>query len=134
MGGTFDKPGQAVRGVIAHQGVSSLKHLNPYARPAWLLSNERLHDRLRPQQQNWPYQQKRQEVGCVGHRAQCRPLTVPLIGAMFGAKHAVTPIDRVVEETGPGKTPSAGPPAAATSPASFQSLASGPAMPAASRF
>ena len=100
VAGTLDKPGQAVRGLLAGKGVSSLKHLVPFAGSAGLLSDKDyttgrdLTDKIGftgKGDKGW---------GSWGLGLAADIATDPLTYSTFGAKHALTPVGRAVQKTG----------------------------------
>ena len=98
--GALDKPGQAVRGVLAGKGLSSLKHLVPFS-DTMGLTTEKDHTSGRDlTNQIGLTDRKDNGWGAWGAGLAADIATDPFSYATFGAKHALTPTGRAVQKTG----------------------------------
>jgi hypothetical protein len=98
--GTLDKPGQAVRGLLAGHGPSALNHLVPFS-DSMGLTTEADHVSGRDLTDSWGITDKRDKGwgGWLGGLA-ADLATDPLSYMSFGAKHALTPVGKLVQKTG----------------------------------
>ena len=98
--GALDKPGQAVRGVLAGKGLGSLKHLVPFSDTIGL-TTEGDHTTGRDLTDKYGLTSKRDKGwGAWGAGLAADIATDPLTYTTFGAKHALTPIGAAVKKTG----------------------------------
>lgn len=98
--GVLNKPGDAVRGVLAGKGVSSLKHLVPFAHTMGLTTDA---DSTtgRDLTDNYDLTDKGDKGWSAwGTGLAADIATDPLSYTTFGAKHALTPIGKAVQKTG----------------------------------
>jgi hypothetical protein len=98
--GTLDKPGQAVRGLLAGKGASSLKHLIPFAESAGL-TNESDHTTGRDLTDKIGLTSRGDKGwGSWGAGLAADIATDPLTYATFGAKHALTGTGKALQKSG----------------------------------
>ncbi len=98
--GTLDKPGQAVRGVLAGKGVSSLKHLVPFS-DTMGLTTEADHTSGRDITDAYGLTRKGDKGwGSWGAGLAAEIATDPLTYTTFGAKHALTGAGKVAQKAG----------------------------------
>jgi hypothetical protein len=98
--GAIDKPGQAVRGVLAGKGIGSLKHLVPFS-DTMGLTTEKDHTTGRDLTDMAGITDKGDKGwGAWGAGLAADIATDPLSYSTFGAKHALTPIGALVKKTG----------------------------------
>jgi len=98
--GTLDKPGQAVRGVLAGKGVSALKHLVPFADTAGLVTDAD-HTSGRDLTNKYGLTQKNDKGwGAWGLGLGADLLTDPLSYTTLGATHALTGMGKGLQKTG----------------------------------
>jgi hypothetical protein len=98
--GTLDKPGQAVRGVFAGNGFSSLKHLIPFS-DSLGITPEKDHVSGRDPTDRWGLTDKRDKGwGSWGVGLVADVLTDPLTDMAFGAKHDLTGTGKALQKAG----------------------------------
>lgn len=98
--GVLDKPGQAVRGVLAGHGLASLKHLVPFSDTTGL-TTEKDHVRGRDLLNQWGVTSKRDKGwGAWGAGLATDIATDPLSYMTFGAKHAMTATGKALQKAG----------------------------------
>ncbi len=98
--GTLDKPGQAIRGMLAGHGVAALKHLVPFS-DSMGLTTDADHASGRDLTDQYGITDKRDKGwGAWGTGLAADIATDPLSYLSFGAKHALTPIGKAVQKTG----------------------------------
>lgn len=98
--GSLDKPGQAVRGLLAGKGVGSLKHLVPFAHSMGLVGDEDMTSGRDLTDQSGLTDKNDKGWGAWGTGLAADIATDPLTYMTFGAKHALTAAGKVAQKAG----------------------------------